>query len=220
MGSPSEPRSSIRVVLADDHPLVLDGLARLFELEADIEVVGRCTRGDEVCGVVRTQRPDVLILDLVMEGLDGLAVLRELRADPDAPRTIMLSGFMDEAETLEAMRLGARGVLMKDMAPRLIVQCVRKVHGGGEWLEQERVGHAVKTLLRRATGEREAGRLLTPRELELVRLVAVGLHNKDIAERLTIAEGTVKLHLHSVYEKLGVDGRVGLTIWAKDRGLV
>jgi DNA-binding NarL/FixJ family response regulator len=215
-----DPQPPIRVVLADDHPLVLDALEQQLGLEGGIEVVGRCTRGEEVCTVVRQCRSDVLILDLVMKGQDGLSVLRELGDDPHPPRTIMLSGFMEEAEVLEAMRLGVRGVLMKDMAPRLIVQCVRKVHAGGEWLEQERVGRAVKTLLRRTTGEQEAARVLTPRELELVRLVAVGMHNKDIAQRLEIAEGTVKLHLHSVYDKLGIDGRVALTIWARDRELV
>jgi DNA-binding NarL/FixJ family response regulator len=114
-GAHNDPPTRIRVVLADDHPLVLSGLEQLLALEEDIEIVGQCMRGDEVGDLVRRHRSDVLILDLVMKGVDGLAVLRELRDDPDGPKTIMLSGFMDEAETLEAMRLGARGVLMKDM---------------------------------------------------------------------------------------------------------
>ena len=210
----------IRVVLADDHPLVLDALEQLFRLEGDIQVVARCTTGGEVPGAIRRLRPDVLILDLLMAGGDGLSVLRELHGTPDYPPTILLTAHVQEEELLEAIRLGIRGVLLKDMAPRLIVQCVRKVHAGGEWLEQKIASRAMRTLLRRESGEREAAKLLTPRELELVRQVASGLRNKDIATRLHITEGTVKIHLHNIYEKISVEGRVALTVWAKDRGLV
>jgi DNA-binding NarL/FixJ family response regulator len=210
----------IRVVLADDHPLVLDALEQLFRLEGDIQVVARCTTGAEVPGAVRRLRPDVLILDLLMTGGDGLSVLRELHGKPEYPATILLTASVREGELLEAIRLGIRGVLLKDMAPRLIVQCVRKVHAGGEWLEQKVAARAMRTLLRRESGEREAAQLLTPRELELVRHVASGLRNKDIADRLNITEGTVKIHLHNIYEKIDVEGRVALTVWAKDRGLV
>jgi DNA-binding NarL/FixJ family response regulator len=210
----------IRVVLADDHPLVLDALDQLFRLEGDIQVVARCTAGAEVPGAVRRLRPDVLILDLLMAGGDGLSVLRELHGKPEYPATILLTASVREEELLEAIRLGIRGVLLKDMAPRLIVQCVRKVHAGGEWLEQKVAARAMRTLLRRESGEREAAQLLTQRELELVRHVASGLRNKEIADRLNITEGTVKIHLHNIYEKIDVEGRVALTVWAKDRGLV
>ncbi len=210
----------IRVVLADDHPLVLDALEQLFRLEGDIQVVARCTTGVEVPGAVRRLRPDVLILDLLMAGGDGLSVLRELHGKPEYPATILLTASVREEELLEAIRLGIRGVLLKDMAPRLIVQCVRKVHAGGEWLEQKVAARAMRTLLRRESGEREAAQLLTQRELELVRHVASGLRNKEIADRLNITEGTVKIHLHNIYEKIDVEGRVALTVWAKDRGLV
>jgi DNA-binding NarL/FixJ family response regulator len=210
----------IRVVLADDHPLVLDALDQLFRLEGDIQVVARCTTGAEVPGAVRRLRPDVLILDLLMAGGDGLSVLRELHGKPEYPATILLTASVREGALLEAIRLGIRGVLLKDMAPRLIVQCVRKVHAGGEWLEQKVAARAMRTLLRRESGEREAAQLLTPRELELVRHVASGLRNKEIADRLNITEGTGKIHLHNIYEKVDVEGRVALTVWAKDRGLV
>jgi DNA-binding NarL/FixJ family response regulator len=210
----------IRVVLADDHPLVLDALEQLFRLEGDIQVVARCTTGAEVPGAVRRLRPDVLILDLLMAGGDGLSVLRELHGKPEYPATILLTASVREEELLEAIRLGIRGVLLKDMAPRLIVQCVRKVHAGGEWLEQKVAARAMRTLLRRESGEREAAQLLTQRERELVRHVASGLRNKEIADRLNITEGTVKIHLHNIYEKIDVEGRVALTVWAKDRGLV
>ena len=192
----------------------------MFRQEDGLEVVGRCIRGDQVVETVRRCRPDILLLDMVMQGGDGLWVLRQLQHEPTAPRTILLSAYMDDEDVLEAIRLGARGVLTKAMAPRLIVQCIRKVHAGGEWLEQESSGRALKRMLRRESGASEVSRVLTPRELELVRLVASGLRNRDLASQLSITEGTVKIHLHHIYEKIPVDGRVALTIWAKDRGIV
>jgi DNA-binding NarL/FixJ family response regulator len=215
----SEPPAPIRVVLADDHPLVLDALEQLFRVDGGIEVVARCMRGDEVVPVVRQTRPDVLVLDLIMAGADGITVLRSLRNEEHPPRTILLTALINEDEVMEAIRLGVRGILLKDMAPRQIVQCIRDVHAGQEWLDQKALGRAMKTLLRRESGEREAAKLLTPRELELARQVASGLRNKEIAERLNISEGTVKIHLHNIYEKIGIEGRVALTVWAKDRGL-
>ena len=216
-GTDAHPQ--IRLALADDHPLVLDALEQLFRLEGDFQVVARCTRGDEVVPAVRQNHPDVLVLDFLMAGADGLAVLRELRGEPDGPHTVLLSAVISEAEMLEAIRLGARGVLLKDMAPRQIVECVRKVYGGGEWLDRDLLTKATRSLLRRTDDVREVLKRLTSRELEIVRSVATGLRNQEIADRLRISVGTVKIHLHNIYEKLGVDGRVALAVWAKDRGL-
>jgi two-component system, NarL family, nitrate/nitrite response regulator NarL len=209
----------IRLALADDHPLVLDALEQLFRLEGDFQVVARCTRGDEVLTAVRKNHPDVLVLDFLMAGGDGITVLRQLRSEPDSPRTVLLSAVISESEMLEAIRLGARGVLLKDMAPRQIVECVRKVHAGGEWLDRDLLSRATRSLLRRTDDVREALQRLTARELEIVRSVAAGLRNQEIANRLKISVGTVKIHLHNIYDKLDVDGRVALAVWAKDRGL-
>lgn len=199
----------IRTVLADDHPLVLDALEQLFRTEGDIEVVWRCARGDEVLPAVRRWRPDVLILDLVMGGGDGISVLRQLQAAANRTPTILLTAQVREADLVEAIRLGVRGVLLKDTSPRQIAECVRRVHAGGEWLERKVV-----------EGKRAALELLTARELEIIRCTAAGLRNKEVADRLAISEGTVKIHLHNIFEKVGVEGRVALTIWARDKGLV
>ena len=210
----------ISLVLADDHPLLLNGLENLFRLEKDIQVLARCGDGVEALRAVREHRPDILILDIRMPRMDGLAVLRALKMEKLRTRVVLLTVALDEDEVLEAIRLGVRGVVLKEMAPQLIVQCVRKVHAGGEWLERSSVGRALEKMLRRDPITQGIAGLLTARETEIVRLVASGLHNKEIAGKLTISEATVKLHLHNIYEKLGVDGRVTLTLYAKDKGLV
>ena len=210
----------IRTVLADDHPLVLDALEQLFRAEGDIEVVARCTRGHDVLPAVRQCHPDVLILDLVMSGGDGISALRELDAAGERTPTILLTALIREADLVEAMRLGIRGVLLKDTSPGQIVECVRAIHAGREWFEQNVVGAAMQSLLRRPEGERTPQELLTARELDIIRCTAAGLRNKEVADRLDISEGTVKIHLHNIFGKVGVEGRVALTIWARDKGLV
>jgi DNA-binding NarL/FixJ family response regulator len=208
------------LVLADDHPIVLDGLERLFTGQADLAVVARCVDGTEALRAVREHRPDVLVLDVRMPGLDGFAIIRELRREALPTRVVLLSAELDEDQVLEAMRLGVRGVVLKEMAPRMLVECVRKVVAGEQWIERRSLGRALDRMLRREAGLREVAALLTAREIEIVRLVAEGLRNQAIAERLHISEGTVKVHLHNIYEKLGVDSRVALTVYAREKGLV
>lgn len=211
---------SIRLVLADDHPPILQGLTLLLRQEPDLEVLAVCRDGEETLQAVRQFQPDVLILDILMPGKDGLAVLRELRQLELPTRVILLTAAIDEDNLLEAMRLGVGGVVLKEMAVPLLIQCVRKVHAGDQWLERHSIGRAMEKMLRREAGTREVAKLLTPRELEIVRLAASGLRNKEIASRLTISEGTVKIHLHRSYEKLHVDSRIALLRYAQTKGLV
>lgn len=211
---------SIRLVLADDHPPILQGLTLLLRQEPDLEVLAVCRDGEETLQAVRQFQPDVLILDILMPGKDGLAVLRELRQLELPTRVILLTAAIDEDNLLEAMRLGVGGVVLKEMAVPLLIQCVRKVYAGDQWLERHSIGRAMEKMLRREAGTREVAKLLTPRELEIVRLAASGLRNKEIASRLTISEGTVKIHLHRSYEKLHVDSRIALLRYAQTKGLV
>lgn len=211
---------TINLVLADDHPIVLDGLEQLFGVEPDMQVLARCRSGTETLEALRAEPADVLVLDLRMSGLDGLAVLQEIAKEGWRTRTVLLTAAIADEQLVEAIRLGARGVVLKESAPQLLVQAVRAVHAGGEWLEQGLVGRALRRLVARDHGLREAMRTLTPRELEIARLIAEGLRNRAVAERLFISEGTVKIHLHKIYEKLGVDGRLELALYARERGLV
>ena len=220
--SPSAPQpdAGIRVALADDHPIVLDGLEQLFRLEPDINVVARCRNADEALRAVRTASPDVLVLDLLMPGGGGLDLLRAMGDKDRRTRIILLTAVIDDDQLLEAIRLGAQGVVLKDMAPQLLVEAIREVHAGGQWLEQGLGGRALRRLLSREKRASEAARLLSSREREIVRLVAAGLRNRAIADRLSISEGTVKVHMHNIYEKLDVNGRVELTNYARENGLI
>ena len=209
---------TIRLVIADDHPIVLDGLEQLFLLEKDCEVVARARNGDEALRAVRQFQPDVLVLDLRMPGTDGLAVLEEMRREALPTRVVILSA-MNSDDLFEAIRLGARGVVLKDMAPRLLMQCVRTVHAGGKWLEKGVATSAVDKLLECEAGIKAIAETLTPRELQVARMIAKGVPSKTVASRLAISEGTAKLHLHHVYEKLKVEGRVGLMRFMQSRGL-
>jgi len=210
----------ITLVLADDHPIVLDGLEQLFGVEPDMRVLARCRSGAETLEALRAQPPDVLVLDLRMSGLDGLGVLQAIAREGWKTRTVLLTAAIGDEQLVEAIRLGARGVVLKESAPALLVQAVREVHAGRDWLEQGLVGRALRRLVARDMGLREAMRTLTPRELEIARLIAEGLRNRAVAERLFISEGTVKIHLHKIYEKLGVGGRLELALYARERGLV
>lgn len=209
----------ISLVIADDHPLVLGGLEALLATQPDLSVVARCADGETALEAVDKHRPDVLVLDLRMPGMSGLDVLRQLKDRGLPTRTVVLTAAIDEDEAVEVLRLGVRGVVLKEMAPQLLVQCIRRVHEGGLWIERTSMARALERVLRREDAERAAAAVLTPREVDVVRCVAQGLRNKEIARRLGINEGTAKLHLHRIYEKLGIDGRVALVLYARERGL-
>ncbi len=215
---PTTARS--RVVLADDHPIVLHGLDELLRVEPDLQVVARCGNGGEAVIAVRRYRPDLLILDMHMPGKDGLAVLRELRRDQFSTRVVLMAERLEDEEVLEAFRLGVGGMLLKELALKMVVQCVRKVLAGEVWLEKRAASRALSVLLRRQSGARDLAGRLTPREMETVRLVALGLCTEEMSSRLDISEGTVKTHLHRVYRKLNINNRVALTLYAQALKLV
>lgn len=210
---------AISLVLADDHPIVLTGLEQLLTLERDFVVLAKCSNGEQAVQAVRDHRPDILVLDLQMPKMDGLQTLKELQGKSPPTRTVILTASLGDQDVLEAVRLGARGVVLKDMAPDLLVQCIRTVYAGGRWLERGAVTQALDRLMAgEAAGQGAAP--LTPRELEIVRMVAKGLRNKEIGRQLAITEGTVKIHLHNIYQKLEVDSRIGLTLYAQEKGLI
>lgn len=211
----------IRVALVDDHPIVLDGLEQLFRLQPDFAVVGRCRNADEALRLVRNERPDVLILDLLMPGASGLELLRALDPEKAETRVVLLTAVADDEQLLEAIRLGAQGVVLKDMAPEMLVDAVREVHAGAQWFDKGLGGRALPRLLARLVRRPDPDqRLLSAREREIVRHVSEGLRNRAIAERLQISEGTVKVHLHNIYAKLDVNSRIELTNYAREHGLL
>ena len=210
----------IRLILADDHRMVLDGLAQLLSLETDFDVLLRCTDGTEALAAVQRARPDVLVADVKMPGMTGIEILQHLHAEKIPTRVVLLTAHMTDDEVLTAVRAGVGGIILKEAASRTLVQCVRTVAAGQQWLDQRSVHVALDKLLRRESGMDKVTRVLTKREVEIVRMVATGLRNRQIGDQLAISEGTVKMHLHSIYEKLGVSGRMELSIYARENALV
>jgi DNA-binding NarL/FixJ family response regulator len=205
---------AIRLVLADDHPIVLHGLQRLFERHQDIQVVASCADGVSALAAVQREQPDVFVLDLRMPGESGLDVLRKMAAVQLPCKTVILTAAVRDADAQEAVSLGAKGLVLKESPPETLVDCVRRVYRGETFFERDTAERPF------APSGGDGGEALTPRELEIVRMVGQGLRNKAIAERLSISEGTVKVHLHNIYEKLKVDGRLELVLCAQDKGIV
>jgi len=216
---PDATARRIRLVLVDDHPLIIRGLQALFAVESDFEVVAACLTSAEGLAAIRTHQPDIVLLDIRMPNVDGFGMLRTLNGDPVSPRIVLLTAEIDDQATLEALRLGVHGIVLKDMPSPSLLQCLRKVYSGEHWVEQRSVGRALATFVQREAALREISRVLTAREIEVMRMLAGGLRSAAIASKLHVSEGTVKTHLHRIYEKLGVKGRVQLALLAREKGI-
>lgn len=214
----------IRILIADDHGLFRDALRKLLELEPDFQVVGAASQGAEALTLTHQLAPDILLLDLAMPRLTGMEVLRELATAPQPVRTILLVGAIEKREILEALQLGARGVVLKDTATQLLMKCIRCVMDGEHWVGRECVSDLVDSL-RAGMGPAAASGVtksygLTRRELEIVAEIVAGQPNKEIARKLAISEETVKHHLTAVFDKLGVSNRLELALFAVNNRLV
>lgn len=205
--------------MVDDHPIVVQGLQSLFQRQRDIEVVGSCETVDAAMGLVRQLTPDIVVVDLRMPGVGGLELLRRIAAEKLACRTVLLTAAISVQEVREAITLGASGLVMKDSPSDDLVRCVRRIYEGGQWMDQDTMTRAFLASVSGSTQSRDP-EAPTTREIEIIRMVAEGLRNKEIGARLSITEGTVKVHLHNIYEKLGVDGRFALLRVARERALI
>jgi two-component system nitrate/nitrite response regulator NarL len=209
----------IRLVLADDHRIILEGLEQLFNREKDFEVVATATNGEDALAAVRAKRPDVLVLDINMPKGNGLWVLKQVHTEKLPTRVVLLTATLDDDEVLEAMQSGVSGLVLKEAAAVNLVDTVRRVQRGERALEPMVVSRALDRLSQREEAKKIV-EVLSRRETEIVKMVAAGLRNKEIANRLSIGEGTVKTHLHTIYEKLGVHGRVELAMYVLERGII
>lgn len=208
----------IRLVLAGHHPLTLFGLSQILSREGDCRVLATCTRSEAVLEALRRHRPDILILDVELPRNGSLSVLREMRRERLLPHVILLADVANSVEVIDGIRLGARAVVLKEMPPTSLIACVRKVHDGEECLSEVSAPRVVSRVVR-ARSSQQAARQLTRREAEIARLAAAGIPTKEIAARLDVKDGTVKIHLHSIYDKLKVEGRLGLILFARRRRL-
>lgn len=226
-GSITAERPKIKILIADDHPIVRDGLKTLLELEDDFEIVGMAADGREVLDRVENADPDIILLDLRMPNMDGLTALQSLQHSHKRCKVIVLTASEDKNEFVQAMKLGCSGIVLKQTAPDLIVKSIRKVYAGEIWLDS----HTTAAVMRQFAAPAEMtpngattakGRERSPlstREREIVGLVAQGYKNKEMAEKMFISEQTVKNHLHNIFDKLGVSDRLELALYAIHKGL-
>ncbi len=220
---PSVAAPPIRIVLVDDHALVLAGLRMLIESQPGLAVTGEASTPDQALAVVARERPEIVLLDLDLAGRSGLDLIPDLRTASPASRIVVLTGLRDAAAHQQAVRSGARGVVLKEMAADVLVKAIEKVHAGEAWLNRTMIADVLAELPRVNEKENpEAPRIrsLSAREREVLALIGEALSNKRIAERLCITETTVRHHLTSIFAKLGVSDRLELLVYAHRHKLV
>jgi DNA-binding NarL/FixJ family response regulator len=201
----------ITVVLADDHPLVLRGLQDLLAPHAHLDIVAVCPDGGVAATAVRELKPDILVADVNMPVLGGLDVLDTVISEKLPTRVVFLTASLADHDIFDAVARGIHGIVLKDSAPDVLLDCIERVAAGKRWLMSAHVGPAIEREVARRDDGRRLFNSLTARELEIAELTAEGLSNKQIARRLGILEGTAKLHLHNIYQKLGISNRTVLT---------
>ena len=211
----------IRILIADDHPIVREGFGAIVNAEADIQVVAQASDGIEALELAAAANPDVALMDLRMPNMGGAEAIRRLRQTNPNLRAIVLTTYDDDEAIYEAIRAGARGYLLKDVRPKDLIRAIRRVHAGGSLLQPV----VVERLLDRlgpepSDDEAEPVEALTPRELEVLQIMARGARNRDIADELVISERTVKIHVANVMAKLGVSNRTAAVVRAMDLGLI
>ena len=213
----------IQVLIADDHQMFRVGLRKLLETEPSFRVIGEAGDGDEAVALVRRLHPDVMLLDLAMPKMPGLEALRELATVTTPCRIILLAAAIEKKQIVEALQLGARGVVLKHSATSLLFKCIRRVMAGEYWVGRESVADLVLHLRRLPTSARGPVNNsfgLTPRELQIVATVVAGYSNKEIAQHFAISEDTVKHHLSSIFDRLGVSNRLELALFAINQHVV
>jgi DNA-binding NarL/FixJ family response regulator len=206
----------IRILVADDHPMLREGLIAVLSTQPDFDIIGEAADGAEVVRLAEALRPDVILLDLEMPDVDGVAALEGLRDAVSAARAIVFTAYDTDERILRSLRAGARGYLLKGASRQEIFDAVRTVHAGGSLLEPG----VTTRLLDHVREGGEQAEPLTPRELEVLALISEGLHNSEIAGRLFVTERTVKFHVSSILAKLGADNRTEAVALAARRGLI
>jgi two-component system, NarL family, nitrate/nitrite response regulator NarL len=208
-------RSTIRVLIADDHLIFREGLRKLLESDNEIIIVGEASNGNDCIKMLSKLVPDILLLDLRMPDKDGLTVLKEVNFEQLPTRVVVLTAAEDDRDVIHAIRLGARGVVLKQSASDLLVKSIHKIHSGEIWLDNNITAEVVKAFAKSSDGGiRRDKRLLSDRETQVIQLVTQGYRNKEMGEKLFISEQTVKNHLHNIFDKLGVSDRLELALYS------
>jgi DNA-binding NarL/FixJ family response regulator len=217
-------REEIGILIADDHPIFREGLRKLLEAEPGFRVLGEAADGEQTLKLARQLKPEILLLDIRMPKLSGLEVLRELKTLSTQLRTIVFTAAVEKDQIVQALQLGARGIILKHSATAVLFEGIRCVMAGQYWACHESVSSLVQALLefkpRLNAAERRQGFGLTPRETGVIALIVGGYTNKDIAKKFAISEHTVKHHLTNIFDKLGVSNRLELALFSIDHHLL
>jgi NarL family two-component system response regulator LiaR len=208
----------IRVFVAEDHAIVRKGICALLNLDPGIDVVGEASNGREAVRGIESTQPDVILMDLVMPEMDGIEAIREVMARQPEARILVLTSFATDDKVFPAVKAGALGYLLKDSEPREVVEAIRQLHQGEPSLHP-RIARKLMQELSRSPEQPPTADPLTEREMEVLRLVAQGKNNRDIAAELVITEGTVRVHVSSILSKLHLASRTQATLYALREGL-
>jgi DNA-binding NarL/FixJ family response regulator len=214
---------TIRIVIADDHPIFRDGLRRLLEAEPGFNVVGEAGSGRDALKLLSTLTPEILLLDLAMPDGAGLDVLRALNANGaiDTVRVVLLTAAAEKREMIEALQLGARGLVLKHSATSILHKCIRAVVAGEYWFGHDRLPDMIDALRQlREPQVASPAQTLTRREIHVIAAVVSGATNRDISEQLGVSEQTIKNHLSHIYDKVGVSNRLELALFAIHHNLL
>jgi NarL family two-component system response regulator LiaR len=209
----------IRVLIADDHPLVRNGVRLLLDTVEDIALVGEAANGYEALDLARSLRPDILLLDLVMPQMDGLEVLKRIKEDLPDVRVLVVTSFADDDKVFSAIRAGALGYFLKEASPDLMVQAIRDVYRGELWLHPTVARKVIRGLSEPPKGLPRTESPLTARELDVLRLIARGLSNQAIADELVLSVTTVRYHVSHILNKLHLASRTQAALYAVQEGL-
>ncbi|RCX15478.1 LuxR family two component transcriptional regulator [Anaerobacterium chartisolvens] len=208
--------SNINVLIADDHSMFRQGLKQILELEDDISVIAQACNGDEAVKFTREKKPDVILMDINMPGINGLQAIKEIKLERLPSKIIVLTIHEDREYLFKTVQMGAEGYVLKDAEPSVLIEAIRNVFNGQSYIQANMTTELVKEFNRVTLHEKEKGEenLLTAREIEVLELIAEGMINKEIAKELYISEKTVKNHVSNIFKKLNVSDRTQAAIYA------
>jgi DNA-binding NarL/FixJ family response regulator len=209
----------IDLVLADPYPVMLEGLSHVFHESPEFSVKSCVRDGDAAWRALQQHRPDILVLDLSLSARSGLALLEEIKTHQLPTRPVVFTGA-PIGEVVRALDLGVPGLVSKEKSKHVLMRCIKSVQDGGKWLDRDLTVKTMSLLLEQQKKNAQASQVLTPREMAVARMVTEGWPNKKIASKLFISEGTAKLHLHHIYQKLNCPGRMSLQRYMQEHGLV
>ncbi len=210
---------NIDLVLADPHPVMLDGLSNAFKDSPEFTVKACVSNGDEALEAVQKYKPEILVMDLSLTQRSGLSLIEEIKTRQLSTHPVVFTGA-PIGEVMRVIDLGVPGLVSKDKSKQVLARCIKSVHKGEKWLDRDLTMKTMSLLLEQQKMKAQASSVLTPREMMVARMVTEGWPNKKIASKLFISEGTAKLHLHHIYQKLNCPGRMSLQRYMQDNGLM